>query len=390
MTALDRKPTDSFSETMMLNTKAFSATLLCLLGTSAAFGQQGPGPNPPANVYNDYQYEFFTLPKGASGNLTVINNRDVVAGTYYPTDPCCATSASGMGYVRYPDGKIVIFTIPNATAVSMTISGLNDRGELLGHYTDKTTNNTTGFIRYPDGKIETLALGGATESTIPTSINSEGNIFGVLYNNTNEADVPFLRYPDGQYLTFGVADATAIQTQNINDRGVALGSYFCPNSEGGVCGFYGKPGGNITTFSYPPNGMIPFEINKRGVIAGVAFLAPTGEDYFIRKPDGKMILFGLNKIANFESIETDIISINDEDEAIGAYSVIYEPSAGNSGSSYSYDFIRTPDGKISYYDPPNSPGTLLGDVISNRGVIAGRVVAPSGNGLFLLTPKHCK
>jgi hypothetical protein len=183
MMALERMPTYSFSETMMLNTKALSAALLCLLSTGAAFCQQGPGPNPPANVYNDYKYEFFTLLKGASGNLTVINNLDVVAGTFYPTDPCCAASASGMGYVRYPD---------------------------------------------------------------------------------------------------------------------------------------------------------------------------------------------------------------DEDEAIGAYSVIYEPSAGNSGSSYSYDFIRTPDGKISYYDPPNSPGTLLGDVINNRGVIAGRVVAPSVNGLFLLTPKQCK
>jgi len=376
----------------MLNTKALAAALLCLLGTGAAFCQQGPGPNPPPNVFNDYNYDFFTLPNGATGNLTVINNFDVVAGTYYPTDPCCAASASGTGYVRYPGGKIVIFSIANATAVSMTISGLNDRGEVLGHYTDKMTNNTIGFIRYPDGKIKTLALGGATESTIPTSINNEGNILGILYDSsTNGPDVPFLRYPDGQYLTFNVADASAIETENINDHGVAVGSYFCANSEGGVCGFYGKPGGTITTFSYPPNGMIPFQINNRGVIGGVAFLAPTGEDYFIRKPDGKMILFGLNKLANFESIESDLISINDEDEAIGAYSILFEPM-GNPGGDrgYSYDFIRSPDGKISYYDPPDSPGTLLGDVINNRGVIAGRVVAQSGNGLFLLTPKHCK
>jgi len=134
--------------------------------------------------------------------------------------------------------------------------------------------------------------------------------------------------------------------------------------------------------------MIPFQINNGRVIAGVAFLAPTGEDYFIRKADGKMILFGLNKLANFESINTDLISINDEDEAIGAYSIFVEPMGNSSGGqSYSYDFIRSPDGKISYYDPPNSPGTLLGDVINNCGVIAGRVVALSGNGLFLLTPK---
>jgi hypothetical protein len=95
---------DVSNETMMLNAKALSAALLCLLlGMGSAFCQ-GPGPNPPPNVYNDYKYEFFTLPKGASGNLTVINNLDVVAGTYYPTG-CCAAGGSGMGYVRYPDGK---------------------------------------------------------------------------------------------------------------------------------------------------------------------------------------------------------------------------------------------------------------------------------------------
>jgi hypothetical protein len=378
-----------FSEAMMFHTKILSAALLCLLGTGAAFCQADP--NPPPNVFNDYKYDFFILPNGASGTLTVINNFDVVAGTYYPTDPCCAASASGTGYVRYPDGRIVIFSIANATAVSMTISGLNDRGELVGHYTDKTTNNTTGFIRYPDGKIKTLALGGATESTIPTGINNEGNTFGLLSNSTNEADVPFLRYPDGQYLTFAVPGAaSSLFTDNLNDRGVGLGNFICSNSEGGVCGFYGKPGGTITTFSYPPNGIIPFEINNRNVIAGVAYLSAGGDDYFLRKPDGKMILFGLNKLPHFLSIESDLITLNDEDEAIGAYSVIYEPSQNFSGATYNYDFVRSPDGTISAYDPPSQPGTLLGDVINDRGVIAGRVVAASGNGLFLLTPKRCK
>jgi hypothetical protein len=137
----------------------------------------------------------------------------------------------------------------------------------------------------------------------------------------------------------------------------------------------GGQGRKVETFSYPPNGIISYEINNRGVIAGVAYLAQGGEDYFIRKPDGKMILFGLNKVG---SLASDIISINDEDEAIGAYT--------SNNYIYSYDIIRSPDGKIIYYDPPNSPGTLTGTVINNRGVVARR----SDGGLFLLTPKHCE
>jgi hypothetical protein len=382
----------TFRRPAMLNTKSLCAVLLCLFGAGAAFGQADP--NPPPNVFQDYKYEFFNLPNGASGNLTAINDLGVVAGTYYPTDPCCAPSASGTGYLRYPGGKIVIFTIANADAVSMTISGLNDSGELVGHYGDKTTNSTVGFIRKANGKITTFALGGVTESTIPTGINNEGHIFGRLVNNSTGADAPFLRYSDGQYLTFSVPGAVSspnafTYTNNINDHGVALGSYSCSNSDGQVCIFYGKPGGTLTTFAYPPNGIIPFEINNHDVIGGVAGLPDGGDDYFLRKPDGKIVLFGLNKIPNFSSLESDLLSINDDDQAIGAYSVLYEPSTEfPSGASFSYDFVRSPEGRISAYDPPSQPGTLLGDVINNGGVIAGRVVSPTAVGLFVLVPKH--
>lgn len=161
---------------MLTTAKCLSTALLFLLATGAAFCQADP--NPPPNVFKDYDYTFFSLPNGASGNLTAINDLDEVAGTYYATDPCCAPSASGKGYLRYPSGKLDVFTIANANAASMTISGLNDRGEILGHYADKTTNNITGFLRYPDGKIKTIALGGVTENTIPTGFNNEGNVFG--------------------------------------------------------------------------------------------------------------------------------------------------------------------------------------------------------------------
>jgi len=48
------------------------------------------------------------------------------------------------------------------------------------------------------------------------------------------------------------------------------------------------------------------------------------------------------------------------------------------------DIIRTADGTIGNYDPPFKAGSLRGDTINDRGVIAG----PGGPaGFFLLTPK---
>jgi len=271
----------------MLKHKTLCAAFLCVLVTSAAFCQTDP--NPPANVYNNYNYTSFSLPKG-TGTLDVMNNHDVVAGSYLPTTP----STTPWGYLRYPGGKVELFTVPNA--VSLNVHAINDRGEVLGTYTTNG-NNIQGFLRHPDGKITTFADAGATGVTIATGLNNEGNVFGVLSENGHSS--PFLRYPDGQYLTFSIPGAPAdpnIFTQNINDRGVALGVFFCANSVGGVCAFYGKPGGKITTFSYPPNGLGTFQINNRDQIGGFVLLNPTGADFFLRDPDGKMVFFGLNKI----------------------------------------------------------------------------------------------
>jgi hypothetical protein len=164
---------------------------------------------------------------------------------------------------------------------------------------------------------------------------------------------------------------------------------------GGVCAFYGKPGGNITTFDYPPNSLGPARIDDNGVITGEVFLPVTGEDYFIRYPDGKLVLYGLSKLKGKEtsaSIDSLLDDLNDRDEAIGQYTVRYPSFNPPNGinASYTYDFIRTPDGKISYYDPPNAPGTLQGYVINNRSVIAGIALSQAGVGYFVLVPKHCE
>ena len=343
--------------------KTLCAAFLCFLGTGPAYCQNS---TTPENVFHKYKPTYFALPNG-SGTLRTINNSDVVAGTYYPNTP----TVNAEGYLRYPNGRVEIFAVPNAKDIG--ISRLTDRGELLGSYRDVTTGATTGFIRHAGGKIETFQLGGAAGNTMPTGINIEGQVIGYLStSNIIPPDQPFLRYRDGQYLTFSVEDSDEVFTYNINDAGIALGSYFCSASEGGVCGFYGKPGGTLTTFSYAPNGLIPFQINNSNVIAGVAYTAAGPVDGFIRTPDGKLTLFGLT------NVDAANVAINDRNEVITDYFVV-----GPSGPD-SYDIIRTADGKIGNYDPMSNPGYLRGKTINDRGVIAGE---GGPDGLFLLTPK---
>jgi hypothetical protein len=346
--------------------RTLCAAFLCLLGAGSAYCQTS---TTPQNVFHKYKPSYFALPNG-SGTLNTINNLDVVAGTYYPNTPTVSAEA----YLRYRDGRVEIFAVPNAKF--LTIYKLTDRGELLGEYQDVNSGADTGFIRHAGGKIETFQLGGAAGVTYPTGLNIEGQVVGFLSaSDTIPPDQPFLRYRDGQYLTFSVEGSDEVFTYNINDAGIALGSYFCSDSQGGVCGFYGKPGGTLTTFSYAPNGLIPTQINNGNVVTGVAYPTSGAVDGFIRTPDGKLTLFGLTNVDPLN------VEINDLNEVITDYSVQAPPGAG--AGLYNYNIIRTADGMIGNYDPISSPGSLRGDAINDRGVIAG---TGGPDGFFLLAP----
>jgi hypothetical protein len=77
-----------------------------------------------------------------------------------------------MGYLRYPGGKITVFTIANATVVSMTVHGLNDHGELIGNYADKTTGNVVGYIRYAAGFFFATRMVSTSPTTSPAQRQS--------------------------------------------------------------------------------------------------------------------------------------------------------------------------------------------------------------------------
>jgi hypothetical protein len=97
---------------------------------------------------------FLKLPSGRVVHLNVpgasatqafgVNNGDEVVGTY--------TTGSGMnamnyGFVWSPGRGFATVSDPNGIG-STTVNGVNDRGAVVGFYTD-TDGNTDGFVGYP-------------------------------------------------------------------------------------------------------------------------------------------------------------------------------------------------------------------------------------------------
>jgi hypothetical protein len=144
--------------------------------------------NPPFSQWNAFvssvgKTDVFTVNGSTDAFCQGINDRGVAVGAYY--------DSAGVlhGWVRTPwNGEVKTFDAPGASTVlgsvpcasglvaGTTIYGINDWGEMVGHYWD-TSNVEHGFVLHPDGSFQKIDVPGAALIS-GGAVNNFGQVAG--------------------------------------------------------------------------------------------------------------------------------------------------------------------------------------------------------------------
>ena len=132
-----------------------------------------------------YDFTPITVPfpdVSATNALGISNGKSKIVGSY-------SALHRGFGFLRKPNGRFVKIKVRRAM---ITVAwGINDAGQIVGHYSGKD-DVTHGFLRQHDRSIITIDVPSAF-STAAYGINNLGQIVGATSNHG------FLREPDGSF-----------------------------------------------------------------------------------------------------------------------------------------------------------------------------------------------
>ena len=139
------------------------------------------------------------------------------------------------------------------------LTGVNDRGEIVGSYVDPETDNPRVFL-FSGGRFTTIDPPIATDTLIVTGINNAGQIVG--YAQSGTGDYGFL-YQAGRFTHIELPFPNVlIVPTGINDNGDIVGAYY---SEGAAPQGFLKRGALSYNIDVPSR-QWPLGINASGKI----------------------------------------------------------------------------------------------------------------------------
>jgi hypothetical protein len=197
-------------------------------GTDNSFGWYFNG------SFHEVVYPTGNNAKPTQDELAAVNNHEVAVGFYLNS----AGRYRGYTY-NIKTRKFALVTKPGAptggSAPSLTASGINNAGDVVGQYTD-SGGTIEGFIKLAGGAFHTIAVSGATE-TVAIGVNDNDTVVGAYADRTDSSETfhGFI-WRIGGHLTTMVDDPnTSVFTilESINNEGDIVGLY------GDTHGFHG-------------------------------------------------------------------------------------------------------------------------------------------------------
>jgi hypothetical protein len=267
----------------------------------AMFAGLGTGTLGAGFLYVDGTFTPINVP-GAQFDgtgLADVNNVGQIVGNFVDR------SGSDHGFI-YTRGTFTTIDAPGAFATF--VQGINDAGDIVGRFDDKT--GVHGFVRVGT-MFRTIALPGA-QFVLPTGINNTGRIVGYFVDSAgrihgfidDKGTISRVDAPGVDYVTPG----------GINDQGDFVGMLFNNGNvhaflnTGGKYSFVDVPG---SAFSASPN-----DINNAGDIVGAV-----GTEGYV-DIDGT---FSFLKMPGAHITRAD--GINDAGEIVGTGALVPEPNS---------------------------------------------------------------
>ena len=185
---------------------------------------------------------------------------------------------------QFPPFEVIDYPGASATLAF----GINDDGDVVGHYRDGQ-QLWRGFLLRA-GEFTTIEYPGAAQTTL-FRVNSGGDIAGAYYDGSRKQHGFLLSH--GRYATTDVPGAGQPMVYGLNSRGDVTGMYFAPGDSLKHFGFV-MAGGRFTTIDFPsPNDMsCGTWIGDSGEVAGHVREA-NGAYHGYRWTDGRFTLVEL-------------------------------------------------------------------------------------------------
>jgi probable HAF family extracellular repeat protein len=218
------------------------------------------------------QVTTFDVPGGANTFPQGINDRGQIAGIFL------SDGGIQTGFLRDRNGRT---TTIDLSAIGTKARDVNDRGQVVGIY-GEPADNEVGYVvrsywRDPDGTITTIAVPGAGETSV-YGIDDRGRVVGT-YTDAGVTPAPDGSVPsgtlhgfilDGGRLTrLDAPGAVVTQAADINERGQVVGAFI--DTTGIQHGFL-YDDGRYTTIDAPrpldpfAMGSVATGINDRGEV----------------------------------------------------------------------------------------------------------------------------
>jgi uncharacterized membrane protein len=268
------------------------------------------------------------------------------------------------GYLRDKRGGFTTVMPPGA--VGSKLGDINNRGQIVGAYSDGTSIHN--FVRDRGGEYTTFDFPGAPETAAGLGdINDRGQVAG-FYPDTTGTYRSFLRSGHGAFTpidhpraggTSPYGSGTAVY--GINDRGVIVGAYA---AGGTVHGFLRDRNGTFRTVDYPGSAeTVLSEINERGQVVGAY-----GDDVGSGTPHDFVLDHGAYTSIEFPGAsESFVDDVNNRGNIVGYY---FDPAGATHG------YLRDRTGRYSPIDHPDAvpPGSDTNG-LNDRGEIVGEYYA---------------